>query len=106
MIRRPPRSTLFPYTTLFRSLINGKRPKGVTAKDLILAIIGKVGIGGGNGHVAEYGGEAIRALSMDGRLTVWNMSIEGGGRARMIGAGENTFRYLENRPLFSAGQTV
>src|SRR6266567_7206339 len=57
-------------------LVHGKRPKGVTAKDLILAIIGRIGIGGGNGHVAEYGGEAIRSLSMDGRMTVCNMTIE------------------------------
>src|SRR6266705_1897459 len=62
-------------------LVHGKRPKGVTAKDLILAIIGKTGIAGGNGHVAEYGGEAIRSLSMDGRMTVCNMTIEGGARA-------------------------
>jgi 3-isopropylmalate/(R)-2-methylmalate dehydratase large subunit len=60
-------------------LVHGKRPKGITAKDIILAIIGKIGIGGGTGHVAEYGGEAIRSLSMDGRMTVCNMTIEGGG---------------------------
>src|SRR5216684_8362866 len=63
-------------------LVNGKRPKGVTAKDIILAIIGKIGIGGGTGHVAEYGGEAIRSLSMDGRMTVCNMTIEGGARGK------------------------
>jgi len=58
--------------------------KGVTAKDIILAIIGKIGIGGGTGHVAEYAGQAIRELSMDGRMTVCNMTIEGGARAGMI----------------------
>src|SRR5947207_7820111 len=58
--------------------VDGRRPRGVTAKDLILAIIGKIGIAGGNGHVVEYAGEAIRALSMDGRMTVCNMSIEAG----------------------------
>src|SRR5438552_18227101 len=85
-------------------LVNGKRPKGVTAKDLILAIIGKIGIGGGNGHVAEYGGEAIRALSMDGRMTVCNMTIEGGARAGMIAPDETTFAYLESRPFVSRGK--
>src|SRR2546430_5278086 len=85
-------------------LVNGKRPKGVTAKDLILAIIGKIGIGGGNGHVAEYGGEAIRALSMDGRMTVCNMSIEGGARAGMIAPDETTFAYLEGRPFVPRGK--
>src|SRR6266852_7209619 len=65
-------------------LVHGKRPKGVTAKDLILAIIGKMGISGGTSHVAEYGGEAIRSLSMDGRMTVCNMTIEGGARAGMV----------------------
>src|SRR6267142_3282848 len=78
-------------------LVHGKRPKGVTAKDLILAIIGKTGIAGGNGHVAEYGGEAIRALSMDGRMTVCNMTIECGARAGMIAPDETTFAYLEGR---------
>src|SRR5438105_3952077 len=71
-------------------LVHGKRPKGVTAKDLILAIIGKIGIGGGTGHVAEYGGEAIRGLSMDGRMTVCNMTIEGGARAGMVAPDETT----------------
>src|SRR5258705_4762824 len=61
--------------------VKGKRPAGVTAKDIILAIIGKIGISGGTGHVAEYGGEAIRSLSIDGRMTVCNMTIERGARA-------------------------
>jgi 3-isopropylmalate/(R)-2-methylmalate dehydratase large subunit len=85
-------------------LVDGKRPKGVTAKDIILAIIGKIGIGGGTGHVAEYGGEAIRALSMDGRMTVCNMSIEGGARAGMVAADETTFAYLEGRPFVPHGK--
>ncbi|HVH70666.1 MAG TPA: 3-isopropylmalate dehydratase large subunit, partial [Candidatus Dormibacteraeota bacterium] len=85
-------------------LVHGKRPKGVTAKDIILAIIGKIGIGGGNGHVAEYGGEAIRALSMDGRMTVCNMSIEGGARAGMVAPDETTFAYLEGRPFVPRGK--
>src|SRR5207247_7151648 len=84
-------------------LVNGKRHKGVTAKDLILAIIGKIGISGGNGHVAEYGGEAIRALSMDGRMTVCNMSIEAGARAGMIAPDDTTFAFLEGRPFAPKG---
>ncbi|GAC1618047.1 MAG: 3-isopropylmalate dehydratase large subunit [Candidatus Acidiferrum sp.] len=85
-------------------LVRGKRPRGVTAKDIILAIIGKIGIGGGNGHVAEYGGEAIRCLSMDGRMTVCNMSIEGGARAGMIAPDETTFAYMEGRPFVPRGK--
>jgi len=85
-------------------LVHGKRPKGVTAKDIILAIIGKIGIGGGTGHVAEYAGEAIRDLSMDGRMTVCNMSIEGGARAGMVAPDETTFAYLEGRPFVPCGK--
>ena len=85
-------------------LVNGKRPKGVTAKDIILAIIGKIGIGGGTSHVAEYGGEAIRALSMDGRMTVCNMTIEGGARAGMVAPDDTTFAYLEGRPFVPRGK--
>ncbi len=85
-------------------VVNGKRPAGVTAKDLILAIIGKIGISGGTGHVAEYGGEAIRGLSMDGRMTVCNMTIEGGARAGMIAPDETTFEYLEGRPFVPRGK--
>ena len=84
--------------------VNGKRPKGVTAKDLILAIIGKLGIAGGNGHVIEYHGEAIRALSMEGRMTVCNMSIEAGARAGMVAPDETTFAYLEGRPFVPRGK--
>jgi 3-isopropylmalate/(R)-2-methylmalate dehydratase large subunit len=85
-------------------VVNGKRRKGVTAKDIILAIIGKIGIGGGTGHVAEYAGEAIRDLSMDGRMTVCNMSIEGGARAGMVAPDETTFAYLEGRPFVPRGK--
>ena len=67
--------------------VNGSLPTGVTAKDLILGIIGQIGVGGGIGHVIEYTGEAVRSLSMEGRMTVCNMSIEGGARAGMIGPG-------------------
>jgi 3-isopropylmalate/(R)-2-methylmalate dehydratase large subunit len=85
-------------------LVHGKRPRGVTAKDLILAIIGKIGIGGGTGHVAEFGGQAIRDLSMDGRMTVCNMTIEGGARAGMIAPDDTTFSYLEGRPFVPRGK--
>jgi 3-isopropylmalate/(R)-2-methylmalate dehydratase large subunit len=85
-------------------VVNGKRGKGVSAKDIILALIGKIGIGGGAGHVFEYAGEAIRALSMDGRMTVCNMSIEGGARAGMIAPDDTTFAYLEGRPYVPRGK--
>ena len=79
--------------------VQGKRPRGVTAKDIILAIIGKIGIGGGNGHVVEYTGEAVRGLSMEGRMTMCNMSIEGGARAGMVAPDETTFAYVEGRAV-------
>src|ERR1700682_1419771 len=85
-------------------VVNGKRPIGVVAKDLILAIIGKIGISGGTGHVIEYGGQAIRALSMDGRMTICNMTIEGGARAGMVAPDEITFAYLEGRPFVPRGK--
>ena len=85
-------------------LVHGKRPKGVTAKDIILSIIGKIGISGGNGYVIEYGGEAIRALSMDGRMTVCNMTVEGGARAGMVAPDETTFTYLEGRAFVPRGK--
>ena len=87
-------------------LVHGKRPRGVTAKDIILAIIGKIGISGGTGHVAEYGGEAIRDLSMDGRMTVCNMTIEGGARAGMIAPDDTTFAYMEGRPFVPRGKAL
>ena len=79
--------------------VDGRPAAGVTAKDIILAIIGKMGIAGGTGHVIEYAGEAIRALSMEGRMTVCNMTIEGGARAGMVAPDETTFAYLEGRPF-------
>jgi 3-isopropylmalate/(R)-2-methylmalate dehydratase large subunit len=78
--------------------VDGEPPIGVTAKDIVLGIIGRIGIGGGAGHVIEYTGSTIRGLSMDGRMTVCNMSIEGGARAGMIAPDETTFAYLEGRP--------
>ncbi len=84
--------------------VDGKRQPGVAAKDMILAIIGKIGIAGGNGHVIEYAGEAIRALSMEGRMTVCNMSIEGGARAGMVAPDDSTFAYVEGRPFVPRGK--
>ena len=84
--------------------VNGKRPRGVTAKDIILAIIGKIGIAGGTGHVFEYAGQAIGDLTMEGRMTVCNMSIEAGGRAGMVAPDDTTFAYLEGRPYVPHGK--
>src|SRR6202167_3462541 len=84
--------------------VAGKRPRGVTAKDIILAIIGKIGIGGGNGHVVEYTGEAVRGLSMEGRMTMCNMSIEGGARAGMVAPDDTTFAYIEGPPFAPRGK--
>ena len=86
-----------------RAVVDGKLPEGVTAKDIILAIIGEIGTAGGTGHVLEYAGEAIRALSMEGRMTVCNMSIEGGARAGMIAPDEKTFEYIKGRPKTPKG---
>jgi 3-isopropylmalate/(R)-2-methylmalate dehydratase large subunit len=83
--------------------VEGALPAGVSAKDLILAIIGRIGTGGGQGHVIEYRGEAIRGLSMEGRMTVCNMSIEAGARAGMIAPDETTFAYLKGRPHAPTG---
>ncbi len=84
--------------------VNGRLENGVTAKDIILAIIAKIGIGGGTGYVFEYRGEAIRALSMEGRMTICNMSIEGGARAGMIAPDETTFDYIKGRPRAPQGE--
>ncbi|MQA84233.1 MAG: 3-isopropylmalate dehydratase large subunit [Streptosporangiales bacterium] len=78
--------------------VNGNLPYGVTAKDLILAIIVQIGTGGGQGYVVEYRGEAVRSLSMEGRMTMCNMSIEAGARAGMVAPDDVTFSYLEGRP--------
>ena len=84
--------------------VAGTLPTGVTAKDIVLAIIGRIGTAGGNGHVIEYAGEAIRALDMAGRLTVCNMSIEAGARAGMIAPDDVTFDYLRGRPYAPAAE--
>jgi len=77
---------------------DGELPFGLSAKDMVLAAIGQLGVSGGRGHVLEYTGEAVRALSMEGRMTVCNMSIEAGARAGMVAPDETTFAYLEGRP--------
>ncbi len=86
-----------------RVTIDGELPLGVTAKDMILAIIGEIGTAGGTGCVIEFAGEAIRSLSMEGRMTVCNMTIEGGARAGLIAPDETTFEYLKGRPMAPKG---
>jgi 3-isopropylmalate/(R)-2-methylmalate dehydratase large subunit len=86
-----------------RVTVDGQLPPGVTAKDIILAIIGEIGTAGGTGHVVEYAGEAIRALSMEGRMTVCNMSIEAGARAGIIAPDEKTYAYLKGKPKAPKG---
>ena len=84
-------------------VVDGEVPDGVTAKDIILAVIGRIGTGGGMGHVIEYRGSAFRALSMEGRMTVCNMSIEAGARAGMVAPDDTTFAYVEGRPYAPRG---
>ena len=94
---------LKPFKTMAINVEGTLRP-GVTAKDIILAVIAKIGTGGGQGYVLEYRGSAIRALSMEGRMTICNMSIEAGARAGMVAPDETTFAYLEGRPHAPKGQ--
>ncbi len=91
VIQRPARN--------MRVTVDGALPTGITSKDMILAIIGHIGTAGGTGHVIEYAGEAVRALSMEGRMTVCNMSIEAGARAGLIAPDETTFDYVRGRPM-------
>ncbi|MCC7276452.1 MAG: 3-isopropylmalate dehydratase large subunit [Alphaproteobacteria bacterium] len=95
LIQRPAKNMLVA--------VDGDLPAGVTAKDLVLAIIGRIGTAGGTGHVIEYAGKAIRGLSMEGRMTVCNMTIEGGARAGLIAPDETTFAYLMGRPMSPKG---
>jgi 3-isopropylmalate/(R)-2-methylmalate dehydratase large subunit len=87
-----------------RAVVDGKLPQGVTAKDIILAIIGEIGTAGGTGYAIEYAGEAIRALSMEGRMTVCNMSVEGGAKAGFIAPDEKAYAYLKDRPKSPKGK--
>jgi len=84
--------------------VSGPLPYGVTPKDLVLGIIGRIGIAGGQGHVIEYSGEAVRSLSMEGRMTVCNMTIEAGARAGMVAPDETTFEYVRGRPRAPQGE--
>ena len=84
--------------------VSGTLPFGVTAKDLILGVIGRIGVAGGQGHIMEYRGEAVRALSMEGRMTVCNMSVEAGARAGMVAPDETTFDYMRDRPQAPQGE--
>jgi 3-isopropylmalate/(R)-2-methylmalate dehydratase large subunit len=86
-----------------RAVVDGKLPEGVTAKDIILAIIGEIGTAGGTGFALEYAGEAIRALTMEGRMTVCNMSVEGGAKAGFIAPDEKVYAYLKDRPKAPKG---
>jgi 3-isopropylmalate/(R)-2-methylmalate dehydratase large subunit len=94
---------LKPFKTMAITVEGELRP-GVTAKDIILAVIAKIGTGGGQGYVLEYRGSAIRALSMEGRMTICNMSIEAGARAGMVAPDETTYAYLKGRPHAPEGQ--
>jgi 3-isopropylmalate/(R)-2-methylmalate dehydratase large subunit len=87
-----------------RAVVDGKLPQGVTAKDIILGIIGEIGTAGGTGYALEYAGEAIRALSLEGRMTVCNMSVEGGAKAGFIAPDEKTYAYLKGRPKAPKGK--
>jgi 3-isopropylmalate/(R)-2-methylmalate dehydratase large subunit len=86
-----------------RAVIDGRLPANVSAKDLILALIGEIGTGGATGYALEYAGEAIRALSMEGRMTVCNMSVEAGARIGMVAPDEKTYDYLKGRPKAPKG---
>ena len=93
---------LRPFKTMAVN-VDGRLPAGVSAKDIILAVIAKIGTGGGQGHVIEYRGSAIEALSMEGRMTICNMSIEAGARAGMVAPDETTFEFLHGRPHAPTG---
>jgi 3-isopropylmalate/(R)-2-methylmalate dehydratase large subunit len=94
---------LKPFRTMAIN-IDGELPDGVTAKDIVLAVIARIGTGGGQGYVLEYRGSAIRSLSMESRMTICNMSIEAGARAGMIAPDETTFAYLKGRPHAPVGE--
>ncbi|MDH5395098.1 MAG: 3-isopropylmalate dehydratase large subunit [Gammaproteobacteria bacterium] len=85
--------------------VNGEVPKGVTAKDIVLAIIGEIGTAGGTGYAIEFGGDAIRALSMEGRMTVCNMAIEAGARAGMVAVDDKTIEFVKGRPYAPKADT-
>jgi len=84
--------------------IEGKRGPGVTAKDIVLALLARIGVGGGTGHVFDYTGSAVGSLTMEERMTVCNMSIEGGARAGMMAPDDTTFEYIAGREFSPRGQ--
>jgi 3-isopropylmalate/(R)-2-methylmalate dehydratase large subunit len=94
---------LAPKSKNMRVMVKGALPPGVTAKDLALAIIARIGTAGGTGHVIEYAGEAVRALSMEGRMTLCNLTIEGGARSGLVAPDETTFAYVAGRPRAPKG---
>ena len=94
---------LMPKSKNMRVTVNGKLPESVTAKDIALAVIARIGTAGGTGHVIEYAGEAVRDLSMEGRMTLCNLTIEGGARAGLIAADETTINYIKGRPRAPKG---
>jgi 3-isopropylmalate/(R)-2-methylmalate dehydratase large subunit len=94
---------LMPKSKNMRVTVNGKLPEGVTAKDIALAVIAKIGTAGGTGYVIEYAGDAVRALSMEGRMTLCNLTIEGGARAGLVAADETTIDYIKGRPRAPKG---
>src|ERR1700693_5308772 len=87
-----------------RALVDGKLPPGVTAKDIILAIIGEIGTAGGTGYALEYAGEAIRSISMEGRMTICNMSVEGGAKAGFVAPDDKAYGYLKDKPKAPKGK--
>ena len=86
--------------------VNGELPKGVTAKDVILKIIGTIGTAGGTGYVVEFAGDVIKKLSMEERMTICNMTIEAGARAGLIAPDEKTFKYLEGKTMSPKGENL
>ena len=97
---------LMPKSKNMRVTVNGKLPVGVTAKDMALAVIAKIGTAGGTGYVIEYAGDAVKSLSMEGRMTLCNMTIEGGARAGLIAPDDVTFAYIEGRPRAPKGEQL
>jgi 3-isopropylmalate/(R)-2-methylmalate dehydratase large subunit len=94
---------LNPKSKNMRITVNGKLPEGVTAKDIALAVIAKIGTAGGTGYVIEYAGDAVKSLSMEGRMTLCNLTIEGGARAGLIAVDDTTINYIKGRPRAPKG---
>ncbi len=97
---------LMPKSKNMRVTVNGALPEGVTAKDIALAVIARIGTAGGTGYVIEYAGDAVMGLSMEGRMTLCNMTIEGGARAGLIAPDETTFAYIAGKPRAPEGRCL